>query len=138
MDYAHNAAGLQAIGDFIRSSDAARRVGIIAGVGDRRDEDTRELDSMAAEIFDVIIIRQDRDLRGASLEHINSNLLAGIHQVDLNKAVVIIPEEMRAIAHALENAERGDLITIFSEEISEAIKLVENFKVIQDRRILVD
>ena len=138
VDYAHNAAGLQAIGDFIRSSDAARRVGIIAGVGDRRDEDTRELGSMAAAIFDVIIIRQDKDLRGASLEHINSNLLAGIHQVDPNKPVVIIPEEMRAIAHALENAERGDLITIFSEEISEAIKLVENFKVIQDRRILVD
>ena len=133
-----SAAGLQAIGDFIRSTDAARRVGIIAGVGDRRDEDTRDLGSMAAEIFDIIIFRQDKDLRGASLEHINSNLLAGIHQVDPNKPVVVIPDEMRAIAHALDNAERGDLIIIFSEEISEAIKLVENFEVIQDRRILVD
>ena len=138
VDYAHNAAGLQAIGEFIRSTDATRRVGIIAGVGDRRDEDTRELGSMAAGIFDEIIIRQDKDLRGASLDHINNNLLTGIQQVDPNKHVVIIPDEMRAIAHALENAERGDLVTIFSEDISEAIKLVENFKVIQDRRVLVD
>jgi len=138
VDYAHNAAGLQAIGEFIRSTDAIRRIGIVAGVGDRRDEDTRELGSIAAEIFDNIIIRQDKDLRGASLEHINNNLLAGIHQVDANKPVIIIPEEMRAIAHALENAERGDLITIFSEDITEAIKLVENFKIIQDRRVLVD
>ena len=138
VDYAHNAAGLQAIGDFIRTTDATRRVGIIAGVGDRRDEDTRELGSLAAEYFDEIIIRQDKDLRGASLEHINNNLLAGIHQVNPDKQVVIIPDEMRAIAHALENAGRGDLITIFSEDISEAIKLVENFRVIQDRRVLVD
>jgi len=138
VDYAHNAAGLQAIGGFIRTTDATRRVGIIAGVGDRRNEDTRELGSLAAEYFDEIIIRQDKDLRGASLEHINNNLLAGIHQMNPDKQVVIIPDEMRAIAHALENAERGDLIIIFFEDISEAIKLVENFRFIQDRRVLVD
>jgi cyanophycin synthetase len=138
VDYAHNAAGLKAIGEFVRSADATCRVGIIAGVGDRRDEDTRELGQLAAEYFDEIIIRQDKDLRGASPEHINNLLLEGIHSVDPGKQVVVIPQEMRAIAHALENATRGSLITIFSEDIGEAIKLVENFRVIQDRRVLVD
>ena len=138
VDYAHNSAGLRAMGEFVRSSDATRRVGIIAGVGDRRDEDTKELGSLAAEFFDEIIIRQDKDLRGASSDHINQVLLSGIEEVAPGKNVVVIPDEMRAIAHALENANRGDLITIFSEDIPEAIKLVENFKVIQDRRVLVD
>jgi cyanophycin synthetase len=138
VDYAHNAAGLKAIGEFVRSADTTCRVGIIAGVGDRRDEDTRELGQLAAEYFDEIIIRQDKDLRGASPEHINNLLLEGIHSVDPAKQVVLIPQEMRAIAHALENAGRGSLITIFSEDVGEAIKLVENFRVIQDRRVLVD
>lgn len=138
VDYAHNAAGLKAIGDFIQTTDATTKVGIIAGVGDRRDEDTHELGRLAATYFDEIIIRQDKDLRGASSEHINNMLMGGIKEVDPNKHVVIIPVEMRAIAHALENAGRGALITIFSEDITEAIKLVENFKIIQDRRVLVD
>jgi len=138
VDYAHIAAGLRAIGEFVRSSDATRCVGIIAGVGDRRDEDTKELGGLAAEYFDEIIIRQDKDLRGASSEHIIQVLLSGIEEVVPGKNVVIIPDEMRAIVHALENANRGDLIIIFSEDIPEAIKFVENFKVIQDRRVLVD
>ncbi len=119
-------------------ADATRRVGVIAGVGDRRDEDTRELGKMAAEIFDEIIIRQDKDLRGASPDYINQVLQEGIKTVNPHKKIIYIPEEMRAIAHALENATRGSLITIFSEDITEAIKLVENFRVIQDRRELVD
>lgn len=138
LDYAHNAAGFKAIGEFIRTADTNCRVGIIAGVGDRRDEDTRELGRLAGEYFDEIIIRQDKDLRGASPEHLNSLLLEGIRSVDPKKHVIVIPEEMRAIAHALENASRGSLITIFSEDVSEAIKLVENFRLIQDRRELVD
>jgi cyanophycin synthetase len=138
VDYAHNVAGLRAIGEFIRTTDATWRVGVIAGMGDRRDEDTRELGQRAAEFFDEIIIRQDADLRGASPEHINSLLLAGIEAVDPGKPVVLIPQEMRAIAYALENAIRGALIVIFTEDVTEAIKLVENFRVIQDQLVLVD
>ena len=138
VDYAHNPAGLKAIGEFVSTADATNRVGIIAGVGDRRDVDTRDLGKMAAEIFDTIIIRQDKDLRGASPEHINQVLQEGIDMVEPKKKVIFIPEEMRAIAYALENATRGSLITIFSEDVTEAIKLVENFRVIQDRRELVD
>ncbi|WP_026464794.1 cyanophycin synthetase [Adhaeribacter aquaticus] len=138
VDYAHNAAGLKAIGEFIKTSDANCKVGIIAGVGDRREQDTRELGAMAADIFDEIIIRQDSDTRGADPKEINKVIKEGISQVDPDKTVIEIPEEARAIAHALENASRGCLITIFSEDVTEAIKMVENFKTIQDRRVLVD
>ena len=137
LDYAHNAAGLKAIGEFLNNTNATRRVGIIAGVGDRRDEDTIELGRLAGELFDEIIIRQDKDLRGRPAEEINNLLVTGI-KMSGDKDITIIPEEMRAIAYALENAERDSIVCIFSEQISEAIKLVENFKTIQDRRVLVD
>jgi cyanophycin synthetase len=109
-------------------------------VGDRRDEDTIELGRLAGEIFDEIIIRHDKDSRGKSTKLINDLLIQGIRSQDPDSSIVIhiIPEEMRAIAYALENATPDSVIAIFSEEISEAIKLVENFRVIQARQVLVE
>ncbi|MDX5443188.1 MAG: cyanophycin synthetase, partial [Hymenobacteraceae bacterium] len=138
IDYAHNTGSLKAIGEFLEHVEASPKIGIIAGIGDRRDEDTYELGKLAAGIFDEIIIRQDKDLRGKSGETIRENLLRGIQEVRPDIPIQEIKEEMRAIAFALEHADRGSFITIFSEDVSEAIKMVESFKVIQDRRVMVD
>lgn len=138
VDYAHNAAGLKALGEFLKRTDAKLKVGIISGIGDRRDEDTIELGKMAAEFFDEIIIRQDRDLRGKTSEEINTLIKEGIFSVDPNKKVIEINNEMKAIAFSLENAKRGSFISIFTDDVTEAIKMVEHFKIIQDRRVLVD
>ena len=48
--------GLRALGNLVQKMDGSPKVGIIAGVGDRRDEDTIELGAVAAEIFDEVII----------------------------------------------------------------------------------
>jgi cyanophycin synthetase len=138
VDYAHNAAGLKAMGEFLKRTEAKLKVGIISGIGDRRDEDTIELGKLAAELFDEIIIRQDKDLRGKSGEEINNLVKEGIFSVDPDKKVIEINNEMRAIAFSLEHAKRGSFISIFTDDVTEAIKMVENFKVIQDRRVLVD
>ncbi|ALJ00347.1 cyanophycin synthetase [Rufibacter tibetensis] len=138
VDYAHNPAGMKGIADFLQNVDARTRVGIVAGVGDRRDEDFVELGKMAAQMFDEIIIRSDKDLRGRTADEIYNKIIEGIEQVDPNKTYKIINQEMVAIAYALEHAERNSFITIFSEDIPEAIKMIENFKVIQDRRVMVD
>jgi UDP-N-acetylmuramyl pentapeptide synthase len=57
VDYAHNTHGFMAISDFLSKVDATQKVGVIAGVGDRRDEDIRNLGRVAAGMFDEIIIR---------------------------------------------------------------------------------
>ena len=43
VDYAHNPHGLAALGDYIKQADAVHKVGILTGVGDRRDEDIMAL-----------------------------------------------------------------------------------------------
>ncbi|MFN5711494.1 MAG: cyanophycin synthetase, partial [Bacteroidota bacterium] len=48
VDYAHNTAGFQAVGKFLDKIEAAPKIGIIAGVGDRRDEDIYNLGKQAA------------------------------------------------------------------------------------------
>ena len=74
VDYCHNAPGMKTLGDFVdrvgdslaSSHELARpsRIGIIATAGDRRDEDMRELGHIAAQHFDVVIVREDVQLRG--------------------------------------------------------------------------
>jgi cyanophycin synthetase len=58
------------------SVDATKKIGIIAGIGDRRDEDIRECATIAARMFDHIIIRQEKYLRGRTEEEI-INLILG-------------------------------------------------------------
>ena len=45
------------------SSASRSRIGVIATAGDRRDEDMRELGEVAAQHFDVVIVREDVALR---------------------------------------------------------------------------
>ncbi len=138
VDYAHNVGGLKAIGEFMNAVDASHKVGIIAGVGDRRTEDFYDIGLAAGQIFDEVIVRLDSDLRGKTAEEITGPLLHGIEDANPNMKIEVIPEEMRAIAYALEKAEPDSFIAIFTEDIDEAVKMVEHFKVIQDRKMLVE
>jgi len=82
LDYAHNPAGMRALQQFIENIDATVKVGIIAGIGDRRVEDNNEMGSIAAEMFDEIIIRQDKQLRGKSEQELIKMLEDGIKMKD--------------------------------------------------------
>lgn len=128
LDYAHNPAGMRALQKFIENIDATVKVGIIAGVGDRREEDTNEMGSVAADMFDEIIIRQDKHLRGRTDSEIIAMLDAGIKMKDPNKKTTIIPNEKEAATFAIKNAKKGSLIVICSDVIPDALELVQKLK----------
>ena len=128
LDYAHNPAGMRALQKFTDELDATVKVGIIAGIGDRRVEDNNEMGSIAAEMFDEIIIRQDKRLRGKTEEELIKMLNDGIKMKDPNKKTTIIPSEKEAIKHAVKNAVKGSLIILCSDVIPDALDLVKKFK----------
>ncbi|MCW8982087.1 MAG: cyanophycin synthetase [Altibacter sp.] len=128
LDYAHNPAGMRALQKFTDALEATVKVGIIAGVGDRREEDTNEIGSIAAEMFDEIIIRQDKRLRGRTEEELIKMLNDGIQMKDPNKKTTIIPSEKEAITYAVNNAKKGSLIILCSDVIPDALDLVTRFK----------
>ena len=128
LDYAHNPAGMRALQKFTDNLEATVKVGIIAGIGDRREEDNNEMGSIAAEMFDEIIIRQDKNLRGKSETDLINMLDAGIKKQDPNKKTTIIPSEKEAITHAVTHAEKGSLIVLCSDVVPDALDLVKHFK----------
>lgn len=128
LDYAHNPAGLHALKNFIDKIDATYKVGIIAGIGDRRKEDNEGIGKVAAEMFDEIIVRQDKHLRGKTDQEIIDMLTAGIKQFDIDKPFRVIPSEKQAIAHAIEHAKEGSLIVVCSDVVPDALELVQKYK----------
>lgn len=128
LDYAHNPAGMRALQKFIENIDATEKIGVIAGVGDRREEDTNEVGSVAAEMFDEIIIRQDKHLRGRTDTEIIAMLEAGIRMKEPNKKITVIPNEKEAATFAIKNAKKGSLIVICSDVIPDALELVQKLK----------
>ncbi len=78
IDFAHNPAGYLGIEEFMSNIQASKKIGIIAGVGDRRDEDIKECATIAARMFDHIIIRQEKHLRGRTGQEILDLLVKGL------------------------------------------------------------
>jgi cyanophycin synthetase len=135
LDYAHNPAGMRALQQFVDNVDATKKVGIIAGIGDRRVEDNNEMGSIAAEMFDEIIIRQDKKLRGKTETELIKMLDDGIKMKDLNIKTTIIPSEREAILHAVKTAEKGSLIVLCSDVVPDALELVKKLKEEESSRL---
>ena len=128
VDYAHNPAGMRALGKYLERVEATSKLGIVSAAGDRRDEDIVELGEVSAELFDEIIIRVDKHLRGRKAEDITGLIMEGINKVNPNVPTMVINPEKEALAHAIEHAKKGSIITICSDVVTEALDMVMEYK----------
>ena len=128
IDFAHNPDGFNGIKAFLSHIDSPLKIGIIAGTGDRRDEDIRELGKIAAEMFDYVILRQEKFLRGRTEENILTLLIEGMRSVDQNKPFEIVSKEVEAIKYAMSMAKPGTFIVALSDVIDNAIETVQDYQ----------
>jgi len=137
IDFAHNPAGLKAVGKYLEKVDAKEKIGIIAGTGDRRDEDIIEFGALSAQFFDKLVIRQDKHLRGRTAEEIIGLLKKGIEQEKKGIPVEIFYKEKEAIVNTLTNAIQGSFITVLCDTVPDALNTVIQMKEKEsDRKIL--
>lgn len=133
VDFAHNPAGLELLGDFQSKMEGTPKIGIISGTGDRRDEDIRELGEISAKYFDEIIIRCDKNLRGRTAEEIVDLLVEGIKKTQPKEIPLkIILNERDAITWAYNNAPQGSLITIMCDVVADALDFINGLKEKED------
>lgn len=127
IDFAHNPAGYRGVEEYLSTVEASKKIGIIAGVGDRRDEDIRECATIAARMFDHIIIRQEKHLRGRTEDEIIGLIMDGINASGRNVTHEIITKEVEAIKHAINSAQEGTFITALSDVVTNAIEIVQEY-----------
>ncbi|MDP8994969.1 MAG: cyanophycin synthetase, partial [Pseudomonadota bacterium] len=131
VDYAHNAAGLQAIGQVVRglSQRYKRTIGAVSIAGDRRDEDIVEMGRIAAGIFDEIIFREDPYTRGRPRGQVMGLLREGALQAGRSEDHLhLIAGEKASTAAALAMGQPGDLIVITPTDVHAAWQQVNAFK----------
>jgi cyanophycin synthetase len=146
LDYAHNAPGLQTVGDFVERLVADRanggrpgepswtanlRVAVVATAGDRREEDMRELGRVAARYFDEVIVREDRNTRGRERGETAALVIEGIQQAEAAGnaragSAEIVLDEMQAAKLALDRARPGDLVVLCVDYATEVYKELES------------
>ncbi|HEY7477861.1 MAG TPA: cyanophycin synthetase [Actinomycetota bacterium] len=145
LDYAHNAHGLETLGDFTERLAADRptggsrpgeaswsanlRVASVATAGDRRDDDIRDLGRVASRYFDEVIIREDRNTRGRERGETAALIMEGIRegQAAGGRAghAEIVLDEMDAARRALDRARPGDLVVLCVDYATETYRELE-------------
>ncbi|MBI2720802.1 MAG: cyanophycin synthetase [Bacteroidetes bacterium] len=121
IDYAHNSGGFVELKSFMEKTISTCKIGIIAAVGDRRDEDIRNVGVFASQTFDEIIIRHDKNLRGRTKEELNTLIMEGVNSVKANMQVKVISDEKEALLYAIKNAQKGSFITVCTDCVQETI-----------------
>jgi cyanophycin synthetase len=131
VDYAHNAAGLRALGEVINGlrHRYKRTIGAVSIAGDRRDEDIIELGRIAGGIFDQIIFREDPYTRGRPRGEIMSLLQKGALQAGASADQIhLIAGEPESTAAALMAANPGELVVITPTDVFACWAQVNKFE----------
>ncbi|HXI11726.1 MAG TPA: cyanophycin synthetase [Thermoanaerobaculia bacterium] len=129
LDYAHNPHGLAAVAEFARSLRKQRVIAILGVPGDRRDEDITAAARIAAESFDVVILREDFQTRGRQRGEVAEILRRGMLDARFDpENIHVMPEEVEAVKKAMEIARRDDLVFYFADEITIATRLINELR----------
>ena len=123
-DYGHNPDAIQALVDAIDNMPAKRRVAVISGAGDRRDEDLRQQTEILGDAFDEVILYQDQCQRGRTDGEVIALLRQGLAEATRTTAIQEIRGEFRAIDAALERLGAGDLCLVLIDQVEEALAYI--------------
>ena len=130
MDYGHNAHAVGMMADLAQRLDVTgRRIVVLAGPGDRRDEDLRAIAEAVAGKFDHYVVRRDDSLRGRDGDEVPRIIARALQaQGVAEEAMSIIPDEQEATDAALRMGQPGDLILIFADALTRSWKQIIKFQ----------
>ncbi len=130
FDYGHNAHAVGMMADLATRLDVAgRRIVVLAGPGDRRDEDLVAIAQAVAGRFDRYICRRDDNLRKRAPDEVPRIQAQALRAAGVaDDAISIIPDEQQAIEAALRMGEAGDLLLIFADALTRSWKQITKFK----------
>ncbi len=130
FDYGHNAHAVGVMSELAgRLEVTGRRIVVLAGPGDRRDEDLVAIANAAAGRFDHYVLRRDDDLRGREPDAVPKLQAAALRATGIaDSAISIIPDEQEAIDAALRMGQPGDLLLVFADALTRSWKQIIRFR----------
>lgn len=129
LDYGHNAAAIKVVCQTIdRFEVSGKKTVVLAAPGDRRDEDIRAIAAEAAGHFDHYILKADDNRRGRDDREVPLMLQQQLIKSGVKEEQTqIISDESLAIETGLQDAQDGDLLLIFGDDITRCWKQIIGF-----------
>jgi len=120
-DYGHNPDAMVALAEAIERIATGKRVVVISGAGDRRDEDIRRQTEVLGDCFDEVILYQDACQRGREHGEVIRLLREGLRAAGRARHVEAIDGEFAAIDRGLERLAPGDLCLVLIDQVQAAL-----------------
>jgi cyanophycin synthetase len=131
MDYAHNPAGLTALGRVIEGMRHRynRVLGMVSIPGDRRNDDIMAMGRIAAGLFDEVVFREAPDGRGRVEGEVNSLMSHGAIEAGMSPSSIhrILKEE-DAVESLLRSGRPGDLIVLLPSAVDAIWRMITEFE----------
>ena len=130
FDYGHNAHAVAAMANLAQQLDVSgRRIVVLAGPGDRRNEDLVAIAQAVAGRFDHYICRRDDNLRDRAPDEVPLIMAKALQAAGVSAAVIsVIPDEQEAIEAALQMGAPGDLLLVFADSLVRSWKQITKFR----------
>ena len=123
-DYGHNPDAIAALVQAVDNMPAQKRVVVISGAGDRRDQDIRDQTQILGKAFDEVLLYQDACQRGRVDGEVIGLLREGLKGALRTTHVQDIQGEFNAIDMALSRLSPGDLCLILIDQVEEALAYI--------------
>jgi len=123
-DYGHNPDAIQALVQAVDNMPAKKRLVVISGAGDRRDQDIRDQTHILGQAFDEVLLYQDACQRGREDGEVIALLREGLKGAARTTYVQDIQGEFNAIDTAMSRLSPGDLCLILIDQVEEALAYI--------------
>ncbi|PIT82622.1 cyanophycin synthetase [Limnohabitans sp. 15K] len=123
-DYGHNPDAIAALVQAVDNMPAQKRMVVISGAGDRRDQDIRDQTKILGQAFDEVLLYQDACQRGREDGEVIALLREGLQGAARTTYVQDIQGEFNAIDTALARLSPGDLCLILIDQVEEALAYI--------------
>ncbi len=124
LDYGHNPDGFKKVGSWIRNVPHRRLIGVVGVPGDRSDVVIRQGADVLADVFDVLVVKEDRDKRGRQPGEVAGLMADQIRTRNPEKMCTAIFDEVEALRFAVQQALPGDVVVMFYEKLAPAQNLL--------------
>ncbi|MRW85830.1 cyanophycin synthetase [Pseudoduganella sp. FT26W] len=120
-DYGHNPDAILALVKAVETMPAKRRVVVISGAGDRRDQDITQQTEILGRAFDDVLLYEDACQRGRVDGEVVALLRSGLSGAPRTSHIEEIYGEFKAIDTALARLQEGDLCLILIDQVEDAL-----------------
>lgn len=127
LDYGHNENALSSMGQILSHFDGYKKTVVLGLPGDRDDRLLEKSALQATDICDVLVLKEDQDLRGRKSGEISDLMIRTIQKNNKSIQIDKILDEQQAVQTVLNRMDENEIIIIFYEKLKTILPILRPY-----------